>query len=323
MTTTPMTYAGDMFAGGEYDAVANTRASIQALRGETDTNMFGYFITQASLDKIGYKYDAKDLVEYTYSSGSTELGLLLKNPRMLVSQKTPLMAVSEAEVDGKKTSSYEKYDANFHSDRAKYKPCTSYDILLVDDNNNLLHETPLKYTGKGANGASFNAELNKFYTDVVKTHAQLNRISTKPKDNKFKSLCVFVPTIKRELAGDKTKSPACKIVGYKLETPAKFAQMFIGVDYDKALKVWEILEPVNPNEFKVLGAGTDNTVEASIVIQQDRVYLAQFIDEFSKQYGGDRNKLEDYCKQRYNVTLENMSNNQLLNALDTLVESKF
>jgi Family of unknown function (DUF5895) len=319
---TAIEYKGDMFATSEYDEVSNRVARIQCLRGETDPKGFGFFITESDLAKVGYNYNIEDLVEYQYNTGGVENGLLIQSPRMLIAQKTGLMAKKEVESDGVTYSVYEAYDTNLHADRTVYKPCTGYDILLLDKDNNLLHESPLFYTAKGSNGASFNAELTKYFNEMVALHAKLNKVPKRNKDWRFKSLCVFVPALARELAGDKAKSFACKFVGYQSPTATTFKDLFIGIDYDKAQEVWSILNPVQTKEFIVLGQLAPQSSEITVV-RQDEVYLAQFVGRFAEIFGSDRKEVESYCQAKYGVGLQGMSNNQLLNAIDVLNSPNF
>lgn len=314
-------YKGDLFVSSEYDAANNRVARIQCLRGETDPKGFGFFIVESDLVKVGYKYDIADLVEYQYNTGGVETGLLIQSPRMLVAQKTGLMAKKDVESDGKTYSVYEVYDAIRHSDRSVYKPCTGYDILVVDKDNNLLHDRPLFYTAKGSNGASFNVEINKYFDEMITMHAKFNKIPKRNKDWRFKSLCVFEPTLARELVGDKAKSYACRVVGHVAPTASTFKDLFIGINYDKAQDVWSIINPVTPKEYKVLGQSQESS--EMTIVTQDQGYLTGFLTEFAKQYGSDRNKVEEYCQAKYGVGLQGMSNNQLLNATDVISSSRF
>jgi Family of unknown function (DUF5895) len=54
----------------------------QALRGE-DPKQCGYFVPLPQADKAGWRdIDPNNLTEYSYNSGKTEVGILLKQPRM-------------------------------------------------------------------------------------------------------------------------------------------------------------------------------------------------------------------------------------------------
>jgi hypothetical protein len=62
----------------------------------------------------------------------------------------------------------------------------------------------------------------------------------------FKSLCVFAFTTKRELAGDKTKSPACKVVSYEKPTLETWKDYFVGFDSEVKDFCIQGLQPKRP-----------------------------------------------------------------------------
>jgi hypothetical protein len=309
------TYTPDIFASGDFDQPDTKLPRAQFLRGETDPNMFGLFISELDLIATNYKYDKKDLIEYQFiSSNEKQAGLMLKTPKMLLAQKTVLMAKQQIEDEnGKSRSVYEAYDASIHFDRSIYSPCTGYNIILVDADNKPLHDIAFSLTAKGAAGASLNAELNKFYDEITTAHAKLNNIPIRKKDARFKALCVFEPVIVRELIGDKQKSFSIKINSHKVATTETFTNQFISKDYET---IWEIIEPVSPKEYKVLGEA--QLTESTIIVRQDELHLTKFLTEFAKQYGSNRSHLNEYCNSNYGVGISGMTNNQLLHAIDVL-----
>jgi hypothetical protein len=56
-------------------------------------------------------------------------------------------------------------------------------------------------------------------------------------------LCVFQFTVKRELAGDKAKSPACKVDTHEEPNQANWTQFFLGRHQETALKLLDLLTP--------------------------------------------------------------------------------
>jgi len=62
----------------------------------------------------------------------------------------------------------------------------------------------------------------------------------------FKSLCVFCFEVKREMAGEETKSPACKVVGYEVPTLENWKDYFVGYDVRTKEFVWQGLQPKRP-----------------------------------------------------------------------------
>jgi hypothetical protein len=87
------TITQDKFASADYIDQAAQLPKIQALRGEKGDEGCGYFVTEAEMEKAGWKpFAVKDLTTYQFNSGGQERGLLLKTPRMLVVPKSPLFA---------------------------------------------------------------------------------------------------------------------------------------------------------------------------------------------------------------------------------------
>jgi Family of unknown function (DUF5895) len=190
MTTAPIK---DQFASTDYNDPAAQLPKIQALRGEKGDVDCGYFVTEAEMQKAGWKsFAAKDLTTYSYNSGGQERGLLLKTPRMLVVQRSPLFAFDrQASVQKKRMIVSGAYSRQAHFNRQKYGLGQYYEVLLLDQNNEPLHELPLGYLAKGANQASFSSHWQQLVNEVTRCHAQANGISARPKNSKFTSLCVF------------------------------------------------------------------------------------------------------------------------------------
>ncbi|NJR31665.1 MAG: hypothetical protein HC778_00745 [Chamaesiphon sp. CSU_1_12] len=75
--------------------------------------------------------------------------MLIKSPRMLVVERSPLFAF-----DRKISRSSEKldivgvFDKQVHKDREKYGTGQSYEVLLLDAHNNPVHEVPLNSSAK-------------------------------------------------------------------------------------------------------------------------------------------------------------------------------
>lgn len=222
---------------------------IQPLRGTGDGKLCGYFISIEEMAKAGWlDYDENQLVDYIYeSSGNTDRGIMIANPRMLVCPKSPLLAY-----DREKTQEEEQlqiigtYQRSYRED-PNISNIQFYEVILLDDNNQPLHQVPLSYVAKGANGASFGTLWQKFITEINVFHALKNRIAARPKDNRFKSLCVFSFKTKRELVGNnKQKSFACRVVDYDRATLENWKDYFVGFDRDLKELTWDNLQPTAP-----------------------------------------------------------------------------
>jgi Family of unknown function (DUF5895) len=238
----------DKFASADYIDQAAQLPKIQALRGEKGDIDCGYFITEAEMEKAGWKtFAAKDLTTYSYNSGNQERGLLLKTPRMLVVPRSPLFAFDrQASTQEKRMIVSGAYSRQAHKERDKYGLGQYYEVLLLDENNEPLHELPLAYMAKGANQSSFSVHWQQLVNEVTRCHAQANGIPARPKNSMFTCLCVFQFSVKRELAGSSMKSYACKVDGHISPTAANWESFFLGRNDEKADRFLNLMVPHEP-----------------------------------------------------------------------------
>jgi Family of unknown function (DUF5895) len=242
VTQTPIR---DRFAAPEY-VNANVRLPrIQALRGENGASECGYFITETEMAKAGWReIDESQMIIYEYNSGGKERGLLIQSPRMLVVPRSPLFAFDrQASRQEEKLVIAGKYTKQTYGDRAKYGTAQCYEIMLLDADNQPLHEIGLDYIAKGANQASFSYHWQQLVNEVTKCHAIANSIPARAKDARFNSLCVFQFSVKRELAGNNAKSPACKVHSHVVPTQENWEQFFLGRQDEIADKFLNLLAP--------------------------------------------------------------------------------
>jgi hypothetical protein len=237
----------DRFAQAEYVNPNARLPRIQALRGENGAHECGYFITETEMSKAGWReLDESALITYEYNSGGKERGLLLQSPRMLVVPRSPLFAFDRlASRQEQRLVVSGSYNKQLHGEREKFGTAQCYEILLLDDNNQPLHDIALGYIAKGANQASFSFHWQQLVMEVTKAHAIANNIPNRPKDARFNSLCVFECNVKRELAGSGQKSPACKVHSHTAPTQANWEQFFLGRVDDIADRFLDLLAPSN------------------------------------------------------------------------------
>jgi Family of unknown function (DUF5895) len=235
----------DRFASPEYTDPQARLPRIQALRGEKGDVDCGYFITEAEMEKAGWhSFKVKDLVTYQYNSGGQEKGLLLKNPRMLVVQRSPIFAFDrQASVQEKRMIVSGAYSRQAHNEREKYGLGQYYEVLLLDENNEPLHELSLGYLAKGANQASFSSHWQQLVNEITRFHAQANQIPARPKNSMFTSLCVFQFSVKRELAGTSLKSYACKVDSHVSPTVTNWESFFLGRNNATADRFLQLMAP--------------------------------------------------------------------------------
>lgn len=125
-----------------------------------DQHEHGYFIPVSTMAKCGFlNFDESQLVSHTFRSGETEQGVLIRNPRMLVCPKTDLyqydIKASELQQTRVIVGLYNtelKDDPNIKTERL-------YLVFFLDENNNPLHTSPLKYAARGVNGATFEGSI--------------------------------------------------------------------------------------------------------------------------------------------------------------------
>lgn len=235
----------DRFAAPEYVNPSARLPRIQALRGENGASECGYFLTETEMAKAGWgKIDESEMIIYEYNSGGKERGLLIQSPRMLVVPRSPLFAFDrQLSRQEERLIVAGQYSKQSYSDRDKYGTAQCYEVLLLDEQNQPLHEIGLAYVAKGANQASFSFHWQQLVNEVTKCHAIANSIPARAKDARFNSLCVFQFTVKRELAGNNAKSPACKVHSHVVPTQENWEQFFLGRQDEIADRFLNLLAP--------------------------------------------------------------------------------
>jgi len=225
----------DRFASPDYDDPDARKPRIQALRGE-DPSQFGLFISHSAMAECGWSsLELKELIKYKFQSGSEEEGLLFKRPRMLVNQTSPLFAYDRLLSQEKKRMIAELFDASIHSDREKYGVGCVYDVMLLDDDNAILHEKPLQMMLKGSTSASFAEEWQAFLTEITTIYCKNFGTPVRAKNAVFNSLCVFQPVMERRIVGQKVKSPALYFAGHVTPTDENWTDSFIGCKPDEVI----------------------------------------------------------------------------------------
>jgi hypothetical protein len=237
----------DEFANPEYNSPDARAPKIQALRGENGASECGYFITETEMNKSGWNdIDEGKLIVYEYNSGGKERGLLIQSPRMLVVPRSPLFAFDRQVCrQEERLVIAGQYNKQSYGDREKYGTGQCYEVLLLDEKNQPLHEIPLAYIAKGANQASFSSHWQQLLDEVTKCHAIANGIPARPKDIRFNSLCVFEFQVKRELAGNNAKSPACKVGSHTAPKQTNWDSYFLGRKKEVAEIFLNIMVPVS------------------------------------------------------------------------------
>ena len=203
----------------------------------------GYFIPVNTMAKCGWvDFDESQLISHTFRSGESEQGVLITNPRMLVCPKTDLYQYDvELSKQQKKRAVVGFYNAALKNDR-NIKTERLYLVFFLDQNNNPLHTSPLKYAARGVNGVTFETNRRAFKSQLEACHALTNQVPSRPKNELFHALGVFCFTTKAELVGDGIKSWCCRVVSYKRPTIENWKDYFVGYTSFKD-EAWSALEP--------------------------------------------------------------------------------
>jgi Family of unknown function (DUF5895) len=237
----------DEFASPDFVDPDARLPRIQAVRGEVNLEHCGYFVTADQMAQAGWlDFDESQLIEYTFNSGETDQGILIRNPRMIVCPKTPVLAFDRDESEKlQQTVIRGLYDRTC-KENERISNIQFFQVFLVNSDNQPLHSIPLSYQAKGANQASFSQHWQQFCTEITACHAIQNRIAAKPKNASFKSLCVFEFEVERQIVGEKKKSPCCYVTSHTKPTLETWKQQFLGYDRETKEWTWEALEPERP-----------------------------------------------------------------------------
>lgn len=244
----------DPYAIG-YDDPNPVLPRIQAMRGEKGEFECGYFVTEREMEKAGWKAArGKDMIDYTFNSGKTKKGLLIKNPRMVVCSRSPAFIFDrQLTMQEKRLCIAGALSDNYDREKGKYGVGQYYEVLLLDKNNEPLSETTLGYCAKGANQATFSGHWKQLVEEVTRCHAISNGIPLRPKNLIFRSLCVFDFAVKRELSGDALKSFSCKVGSHLAPTPENWEQFFLGRSEGAGAKYLNLLAPSEPTMLCLSG----------------------------------------------------------------------
>lgn len=234
----------DEFASPEFVDPNGKMPRIQALRGEHNMEHCGYFVPFKDMAMAGWQnFDESQLIAYTFQSGDEEQGILIREPRMIVCPKSPLLAWDrKASEEQEELVLIGEYQRKYKADE-NIGTMQIYLVFLLNPDNTPMHKVPLVYKAKGANQASFSEQWQQLCMEVNLCHAITNNVVPKPKNNLFNSLCVFQFQVKRDLVGKKKKGHCCHVVSHTKPTIDNWREFFLGYDTKFKTHVWDALEP--------------------------------------------------------------------------------
>jgi Family of unknown function (DUF5895) len=252
MTTTTSRYLTDALPATDF-----SYPYAQALRGENPAQC-GYFVPLSQAEKAGWKnLEGTEMTEYAYNSGQTEVGILLQQPRMIL---TPICQLGAFDRQASQTEEtlvvLGEWDRAKHSNDPNAGNFQIFLVMFMDANKQPLHDIPLRLFAKGSHQATLSIEWQKFCTSVARCQAEANKTLFRPKNEVFNALCIFQPIIIRKSVGDKVKSPACYIDGYVHPTVLNWQSFFMGTDERLADAIIDILNPRSRSLLSPPTAGT-------------------------------------------------------------------
>lgn len=252
MTTTTSRYLTDALPATDF-----SYPYAQALRGENPAQC-GYFVPLSQAEKAGWKnLEGTEMTEYAYNSGQTEVGILLQQPRMIL---TPICQLGAFDRQASQTEEtlvvLGEWDRAKHSNDPNAGNFQIFLVMFMDANKQPLHDIPLRLFAKGSHQATLSIEWQKFCTSVARCQAEANKTLFRPKNEVFNALCIFEPMIIRKSVGDKVKSPACYIDGYVHPTVLNWQSFFMGTDERLADAIIDILNPRSRSLLSPPTAGT-------------------------------------------------------------------
>ncbi len=252
MTTTTSRYLTDTLPATDF-----SYPYAQALRGENPAQC-GYFVPLSQAEKAGWKnLEGTEMTEYAYNSGQTEVGILLQQPRMIL---TPICQLGAFDRQASQTEEtlvvLGEWDRAKHSNDPNAGNFQIFLVMFMDSNKQPLHDIPLRLFAKGSHQATLSIEWQKFCTSVARCQAEANKTLFRPKNEIFNALCIFQPIIIRKSVGDKVKSPACYIDGYVHPTVLNWQDFYMGTDERLADAIIDILNPRSRSLLSPPTAGT-------------------------------------------------------------------
>lgn len=262
--TTQTPIKSRQYLSNEYAADDFAFPHVQAVRGEENSTHCGYFIPLPQAEKATWgNLEQTETIVYTYNGGDTAEGILLTKPRMV------LCAVSTLGLFDRPASQSEDrlvVVGEWNREQSKDPNYGNFQLFLVmflGENNYPLHQIPFKLIAKGAQQATLAKFWEQSCMRTSMLHAQAAKTGCLPRNERYKALCVFEPTIKRMSVGNgKLKSFACCIDGFVSPTADNWQLFFLGEGEEVLAET--ILQILNPQPRSLQMAPSSGSVIALI-----------------------------------------------------------
>lgn len=213
------------FANAEKYGAAPKKLPMALMLNREKTNA-GMFIKQEDLDMAGWDATkAKGVGKaYDHFFAGAEVGtpgLLLKNPRMVVFFQSPRFIEDKTtknivgNFETPEGAQMYGMDGNEDGENRQFTLRTLYGFFLLNDNNELVHQTPFTLSIKGAAAADLGDKLSTYYASVDATYAAAQGLDVLAMNDEFHAVTIFQPTLGWEYKGKEKKSEVCVVKDFK------------------------------------------------------------------------------------------------------------
>ncbi|MDB9521237.1 DUF5895 domain-containing protein [Dolichospermum circinale CS-1225] len=222
----------------------------------------GLFIPEKNLSKAGWLIKP-ELVEKELPGG-VETGLFLTNARIIVlGFVDPYLKYKDNEavpVQLRNTMIdwYDGYAGEI--DKKMMDAVSEHLIMFLDQENNFLHEIPIRIRFKNVALWNLKETLDRYYSEAELTFARLMNLKPSSKDDKWRALCVIQIQFKGIKEGKtKESSYCCKVADYLRPDAQNFPKLFMGTrikmnavieKYDSSMGFDEQLKLMLPEPVK-------------------------------------------------------------------------
>jgi len=225
----------DEFDSPEFESKRESLPYLQVLSHQIP-DMAGFFISKENMEAVNFT-PADEWVLHTavFQSGDTAEGYRSLLARFLVLRKSKLLMFERE--SGEFLGQYRKgsYDRNTMLLKTRHL------VYLVGKDKQLLHDSPLLLTTKGAFSGSFGDALGQFQREMSKAYGiatgarkPRGESASRRRGQRFMALSVFAVKVQPELKGRERKSWTCSVAEFGIPTAQNWRSYFVG--YDKALK---------------------------------------------------------------------------------------
>jgi hypothetical protein len=239
-TSTTAIKQQDKFSSSEYSDGKQTVPYIQMLNSSRQAGAYGFFIPTKCAEQVGFvPCKPWDSHTQTFRTGNVVEGYKSIYANILILHSSRLMMYNR----GGKKKFIGFYDKDVYSkDTMLLK--RRFMIYLVDENNQLMHNSPLQFTTSGSFSGSFGEALQDFQNRMDDVYSSIHSTDQRRGD-RFMSMAVFKVKVEPFLKGDVDKSWVCNASEYTIPTPTTWQKLFVGYDETTANHVSNDFDRLN------------------------------------------------------------------------------